>query len=176
VTTYSVLCPGPSLAKWDLGSFMADGPIVAINSAIEGPLPWDIWSCMDGPGTVEEHTLDAMSFSERRGLLVWCPEEKWSERIARWIDLGVRVDPWGDSDDLSITTVLRRLHHMKVEAVDIYGCDMLAGGYAYNEDRFTPARSPAQWEDRWEGERPLVHHTIEMMEDDGIEVVLREAP
>jgi hypothetical protein len=174
VTTWSVLCPGPSLRLWNYSNFEVDGPVIAINSAILAPLAVDIWSCVDGPKKLKRY-VEGWSAKRRREMIVWSYSEGRSEA---WGDLGFPCNVWSPREiSKTVVVTLMRLAWIGVESVRLYGCDMEGEGYSYGEDLTLPiCRTGDRWGDRWPRERMLVDRQVGRMLAANIQVAYRSHP
>lgn len=175
MSEWTILAPGPSLADAQVS---AQGPVVAINSAVHTNIPFDFWCAQDPPHQFLPEIAVAGS------PIVWCNERLESA----WKDHGFRT--WANKEseedireliddplpsvtynDLTIAITLARVISYGATEINLYGCDMMGVGYAFGEPN--RVRTEDNWKSRWVNERKQVGSMIDHWNEQGLEIVLR---
>lgn len=188
VTVWSVLAPGPSLAKWTRSTFKVDGPVVAVNNAVLAPLPVDFWCCQDIAPKFEPIWSKWPKDDRSLGPVIWCK----GHHAHKWADLGFRVWTHPDPEvlfkstykipsepkvgfvNLTITTAIGRAAGHGAKHIKVYGMDMAGVGYGYGQD-LQRNRKPKAWPGRWKGEKPIMDNVLKIMEKMGVKVEVMKA-
>jgi len=180
----TVCCPGPSLK----GSQVPDeGPVAAINIAINKIPRCDFWICYDTPAPNGMHDLCVEAFQRMRptvvtipeyakGWLAWfsqtgglqnwqCPSIEVQAWEPLWYEVAIKCGP-RYSSGLALAWAMQR----RFRKIHYLGCDM--GGYTYCDPAASSVskKNQATWDNRWKRERAVLRSAQDALKAHGYEL------
>lgn len=175
----TVCCPGPSFKPEMTPD---EGPVGAINIALNKVTRCDYWICYDTP--LAMHNLCVEAFRRHRPTIVTIPEYArgwltWFRETAglqNWQFPSIEVQAWEPlwyevaikcgprySSGLALAWAMQR----RFREIEYRGCDMGGDSYCDPSAKSVSKRSPQAWTNRWARERMILRSAQDALKAHG---------